>query len=70
MVVVAVGGVHGCCCSSHWIVLWGLHHSSQYWGVLEVKWKKKQDAYNLLDDRYRYDEDILHKLQNIVLDKY
>jgi len=25
--------------------------------------------HNLLDDRYRYDEDILTELQNIVLDK-
>ncbi len=30
----------------------------------------KGKNHNLLDDRYSYDEDILHELQNIVLDKY
>jgi len=29
----------------------------------------KGQNHNLLDDRYRYDEDILTELQNIVLDK-
>jgi len=31
---------------------------------------KKKKNHNLLDDRYTYDEDILHELLNIVLDKY
>jgi len=40
VVVVTVEGVHGRCCSDHWIALRGLHHSIQYQRVLGREEKK------------------------------